>query len=402
MARAVLPLTGIVEKTRFELRALLLFSSVLPACNLGGQLDDIIADAGIEADVSYEMSLERFDPMTGEFETLEPPPTERGVPFAVASEGRVVVLGGYDERLNYQSEVDVYDPATGVWSEGARWTNSRIAPMVEVNGLVCALGGFRTIDAETEDVECYDVLADEWTERAPLPSTSLDSYWPVVHDGKIYVLGGARLSQNDWLEPLDGAYVYDPALDTWSELTSLPDPRGGASAHVIGDRIYVVGGFSERTLGDDADDGSMFIYEPSTDSWSTGANLASFRTLYGADAVNGEIAVYLGVTTGPLLERYSDADGAWRAGTEPALALDPGVYTRVVHGDSLYILVLADRAGTYGTGATGMLHRYSMPDDEWTLAGQRDPDNRDAYFVGNSLDDGIYFVGSFTTVGLRN
>jgi hypothetical protein len=43
-----------------------------------------------------------------------------------------------------------------------------------------------------------------------------------------------------------------------------------------------------------------------------------------------------------------------------------------------------------------------MPEDEWTLAGKRDPDNRDAFFVGNSLPDGIYFVGSFTTVDLGN
>jgi N-acetylneuraminic acid mutarotase len=377
--------------------------SLLPACNIGGAAD-ALADAGgdlPDPEVSYEMSFERFDPATGEFETLEAPPTERGVPFALASGGKVVVFGGYDEDLNYQSEVDVYDPATGTWSEGARWTNTRLAPVVEVNGLVCALGGFRTIDAETEDVECYDVARDEWTDRAPLPSTSLDSYWPVVYDGKIYILGGARLSLDDLVEPLDGAWVYDPELDTWSELAPLPAPRGGASAHVIGNHIYVVGGFSESTHdSDNADDGSMFVYEPATDSWQAAPNMPHARFLYGADSFGGEVAVYLGGTQGPLLDRYSPETNSWRAGTEPTTPLDPGVYTTVVHGDSLYVLVLADAAGTYGTSATGKLHRYSMPDDEWTLAGQRDPDNRDAYFVGNSLDDGIYFVGSFTRVAL--
>jgi N-acetylneuraminic acid mutarotase len=372
---------------------------------MGGAVD-ALADAGTDLpdpEVSYEMSFERFDPATGEFETLEPPPTERGVPFALSSAGKVVVFGGYNGDLNYQSEVDVYDPAAGTWTEGARWNNTRLAPVVEVNGLVCALGGFRTIDAETEDVECYDVARDEWTSRAPLPSTSLDSYWPVVYDGKIYVLGGARLSLDDLVEPLDGAWVYDPELDTWSELAPLPAPRAGASAHVIGDRIYVVGGFSESTHdSDSADDGSMFVYDPATDSWEAAPNMPHARLLYGADAFGGEVAVYLGATQGPLLERYSPESNRWRAGTEPATALDPGVYTTVVHGDSLYVLVLADAAGTYGTSATGKLHRYSMPDDEWTLAGERDPDDRDAYFVGNSLDESIFFVGSLTRIRLRD
>jgi N-acetylneuraminic acid mutarotase len=70
----------------------------------------------------------------------------------------------------------------------------------------------------------------------------------VAHDGKLYRIGGFTAknppgedhdlwSQNDFAS-------FDPATGQWTDLPSLPEPRSSHDAAVIGDIVYVVGGWS--------------------------------------------------------------------------------------------------------------------------------------------------------------
>ncbi|MDR3634002.1 MAG: galactose oxidase, partial [Isosphaeraceae bacterium] len=85
-----------------------------------------------------------------------------------------------------------------------------------------------------------------WEELPPGPS--LQGVSLVAHGGKLYRVGGMvaknRPSEPDDLVSVADFAVYDPATATWADLAPLPSPRSTHDAVVIGDKLYVVGGWS--------------------------------------------------------------------------------------------------------------------------------------------------------------
>jgi N-acetylneuraminic acid mutarotase len=71
-------------------------------------------------------------------------------------------------------------------------------------------------------------------------------------NGKIYVMGGFVPPKDTAIpiggawEPIDNAWEYDPAADSWKSLPPLPGKRGSALAAEVGGKIYVIGGAGLR------------------------------------------------------------------------------------------------------------------------------------------------------------
>src|SRR3954464_3552557 len=77
----------------------------------------------------------------------------------------------------------------------------------------------------------YDPATDKWTKKKAmaLPSHHVSF---TEHKGKIYAFGGFVLPQSGppaWV-PIDNAWEYDPAADTWRALAPLPTRRGSPPA----------------------------------------------------------------------------------------------------------------------------------------------------------------------------
>jgi N-acetylneuraminic acid mutarotase len=72
----------------------------------------------------------------------------------------------------------------------------------------------------------------------------------VAHDGKLYRIGGFTAKNSDGEEEelwsQDGVAAFDPTTKQWKDLPPLPEPRSSFDAAVLGDRIYVVGGWTMR------------------------------------------------------------------------------------------------------------------------------------------------------------
>jgi hypothetical protein len=354
-------------------------------------------DTGIS--VSFEMVFERFDESSGTIESLTPPSARRNLFSVVAFEQSVLVLGGLNNAGNYLRDVEIFDTATLGWHSGASWQNPRFAWHATAAGFVCELGGYRTSIAHAvRDVECYEPASDSWSVRTPLPE-QLDSFDPVAFGGRIFVLGGARHTSDELFAPLATAYAYDPASDVWTALAPLPAPRAGATAHVIGERIYLVGGYgAQATASSEPQARDMFVYDPSSNSWTSAPQMPTDRFLFGADVAGGQLLTYLGLENGSLLDHFDPGQNVWAAGREPAMPLAPGVYTSVADGDGLYLLVLADRLSSGGTAASGKLWKYDVPSDAWSIVGQRAPDSRDALFLGVPIEQRLYFAGALTSI----
>ncbi len=91
-----------------------------------------------------------------------------------------------------------------------------------------------------------NVKGGAWTTGPEGPA--LQGLAMVAHGGKIYRIGGFTAlnaaGEENKLESQASVAVYDPATKNWIELPSLPEPRSSGDAAVIGDTIYVAGGWN--------------------------------------------------------------------------------------------------------------------------------------------------------------
>lgn len=139
------------------------------------------------------------------------------------------------------------------------------------------------------------VVLGAWQTNSPIPVTNgLSQTTLAAGDGVVYSIGGGIGAGPDGA--IDKLIAYDPASDTYTELASVPGfPDGyrayGAAVNVNG-LVYVFGGIS----GGQTVTNKTSIYDPSTDTWSAGADMPQGRFGATAGAVAGKIYVAGGGT----------------------------------------------------------------------------------------------------------
>ena len=199
---------------------------------------------------------------------------------------------------------------------------------VTASGKMYVLGGFGGGKARGVVYE-YDPGADRWTKKKPMAR-------PAHHEalaeygGKIYVFGGfvAPASGGGW-EPIDNAWEYDPAADSWKALAPLPGKRGSAVAVEVGRKFYVIGGATTvEGSKDPAINGNgparvltiNDVYDPATNKWESRSPMALGRNHAFAGAVGGKIYVIGGrtahgfitaATNTDIVEEYDPATDKW-------------------------------------------------------------------------------------------
>src|SRR5215470_200944 len=123
----------------------------------------------------------------------------------------------------------------------------------------------------------YDPASNKWTQKKPMQLPSHHVAFASLND-KIYAFGGFNLPDSGppaW-RPLDNAWEYDPAADTWKALPPMPTKRGAAGAAAVNGKIYVVGG--ANSLPGVSEDGihparphnvlaTVEEYDPASNSW---------------------------------------------------------------------------------------------------------------------------------------
>ncbi len=135
--------------------------------------------------------------------------------------------------------------------------------------------------------------------------------WPSVAavNGKIYVIGGWAYGT-----PAGLVQIYDPASDSWSTGTSKPTPAGNNNAAVIDDKIYIAGGAGNNNTVFD----TLEIYDPVSDTWETGMPLPQTIRDAAVAAVNGKLYVVGGTKSLSLssltnLYEYNPVTDSWSA-----------------------------------------------------------------------------------------
>ena len=161
----------------------------------------------------------------------------------------------------------------GEWEELPMQTPLQGLPMVSHGGYVYRVGGLNARNAPEEDEDLhsvdefcrFDPKTKTWTALAPLPEPR-SSHDAVVVGDKLYVVGGWQLSgpsEGDWLET---AWVCDLSADApkWEAIAKPPFQRRALATAAWGDKIVVIGGMSaEGEVSDRAD-----CFDPATGEWT--------------------------------------------------------------------------------------------------------------------------------------
>lgn len=209
----------------------------------GGFVDD---GPGGSIDRTY-----KYDPATDTWQAMALLPAPRGAGGLVLLGTTLHYFGGAvrpsDENVISSDHgehwvLDSVDPESR-WTEVAAMPNPRNhLGGCAVNGRIYAIGGQNLADEKAGNlalVDVYDPMTDSWTNVAslPLPIGHLTSN-ALEYQGRILIISGITQGSTK----LNTVYAYDPELNTWSELTPLPEPRHSPVSGLIGNTLIVAGG----------------------------------------------------------------------------------------------------------------------------------------------------------------
>ncbi|XP_045414682.1 kelch-like protein 23 [Lemur catta] len=219
------------------------------------------------------------------------------------STATMYIVGGY--YWHPLSEVHIWDPLTNVWIQGAEIPDYTR----ESYGVTClgpniyVTGGYRTDNIEALDtVWIYNSESDEWTEGLPMLSARY-YHCAVTLGGCVYALGGYRKGA-----PAEEAEFYDPLKEKWIPIANMIKGVGNATACVLHEIIYVIGGHCGYRGSCTYD--KVQSYNSDINEWSL--ITSSPHPEYGLCSVPFENKLYLvgGQTT--ITECYDPEQNEWR------------------------------------------------------------------------------------------
>ena len=170
-------------------------------------------------------------------------------------DGAPYVFGGMTGSNTVTGAVETWNPATRVWEQLPSLPTPRAAlgAVTEMRTeSIFLIGGIADNQTFTpvDTVEVYHLPSSTWTcsqnragcqhgNRPRLPTPRSDMAVAAGFDGRLYAIGGAqRQVIKNTVE------IYDPGTETWSTGTSLPTARAAASAAAspVNGQLYVIGG----------------------------------------------------------------------------------------------------------------------------------------------------------------
>lgn len=266
---------------------------------------------------------------------------------------RFYLLGG--RGIN---PVDIFDPATGAWTKGARspveMHHFQAVVFESRIYVVGAMSGAFPKEPPLANVYIYDPAADAWS-TGPLipPARRRGGAGAVLHDGEIYVVAGITNGHYDghvaWVD------AFNPRTGQWRQLPDAPRPRDHFHAGIIDGKLYAAAGRRSS-----AATGQTFeltvpevdVFDLRTARWSTlppASNIPTRRAGAGAVVMNGRLIVLGGESPRPLahdsVESLDPATGRWS--TLTPLAMGRHATQAVLHEGRIYLA-----SGSRTQGAT--------------------------------------------------
>ena len=281
-----------------------------------------------------------FDPQTSSWTALTSAPRDRALSnLVLLKDGRVLVVAGLDfsgsSSPDVFREVDIFDPTTQEWHKAAPMNQAFLetdsGPLVITleDGRVLALGEREgDFGGSVAHAEVYDPTSNTWSTLDGLDELYSASGGARLLDGTILVLGGTPLGKIVFISQdgsqlsaeekkaktearLPHSMTYDPVNQAWTPAGSMQYPRNGATVTTLPDgRVLVSGGTARQESLFEQGEGELIafteLYDPATNTWSVGPELAIPRTNHTATALlDGRVLMTGGIGIEPRSgERY--------------------------------------------------------------------------------------------------
>jgi len=252
------------------------------------------------------------------------PPLDPGMTsFGAAIVGDYLyVYGGHLGAAHHYSEegqsgrfarLNLKEP--GVWEELPSVPKRTGLAMVPHRGKIYRIGGFVAKNKESEeqllvstsDVAVYDPATSHWTELTPLPA-GRSSHDAVVIGDKLYVVGGWSLNGRDDTQWHDSALVADLSHSTLAwESIPVPFRRRALSVAEWHGKLVVIGGMQEAGGPTTA----AAIFDPVASTWSDGPSIVgNAMDGFGSSAFALGDELYVSTMSGKL-QRLSRDGSRW-------------------------------------------------------------------------------------------
>ncbi|MEY4177522.1 MAG: N-acetylneuraminate epimerase precursor [Planctomycetota bacterium] len=255
------------------------------------------------------------------------PPLAKGTTSfggAVLGDTLYVYGGNYGSAHSYSEEdmsgelwtLDLKGP--GKWQPGPSGQRLQGLAMVEHRGRLIRVGGFRATNKEGEkenlrsqpEVARLSVDGKSWELLTPLPAgrSSLDA--AVIGD-TLYVVGGWNLQGGSrdalWHDTLLAADLTVEPL-AWKPVASPPFKRRALSAAAWQGKLYCIGGMEEQGAPTTA----VAVYDPAVNAWTEGpAVLGGPMEGFGTAAFATEKGLFVTTMSGSIQKMAADGK-AWQ------------------------------------------------------------------------------------------
>ncbi|MDH5548100.1 MAG: Ig-like domain-containing protein [Gammaproteobacteria bacterium] len=231
---------------------------------------------------------------------------------SAAYDNKIYLFGG---RGSAHLNVSVYDPLQDIWYAKSPMPVGALSLEAHVlAGRIYIVVG-SGLDGLKNDLLEYDPANDSWNVKAPRPTYRLGFSSSVVN-GKIYVFGGYGITDDGPSRHGAGwnyknhVEIYDPLTDSWSSGSPSPVVLAYNAGCVLNNKIYLLGGFTDTYSS------TVYVYDPTADDWTLSQNMSIARDSPECVTLDGKIYVMGGSTepNGTLLstvELFDANAGTW-------------------------------------------------------------------------------------------
>jgi hypothetical protein len=201
---------------------------------------------------------ELYDPATGSWTETGSMNVARNWPaMALLPSGLVLAVGGAVDNIALTAAAELYDPSTGTWRMTAQFGYPVAGPTMTLlpTGKVLLAGGSENYftylaDSRRTVAQLYDPASETWHDTGPMTYRQVMTTAVRLASGQVLLSGGNFFDRTPpegggagWY-PARGGDVYDPWLDTWTPTPTLPHyvMFGSAAVLLPGGDVLVTGG----------------------------------------------------------------------------------------------------------------------------------------------------------------
>jgi N-acetylneuraminic acid mutarotase len=237
--------------------------------------------------------------------------------------GKLYVYGGHVGEAHSYSMAEQSDAFYSLdLNQPKQWEQLSSGPKLQGLAMlahrqsIIRLGGFTAMNEEGEDddlhsrnlVAQYDSKTRTWNDLVPLPEPRASHAAAILGD-KVYVVGGWAMSGDEESKWHQTAWVADLSEQpiVWKPIASPPESRRALAVAAFDGKIFAIGGMGK----DGGPTTRMDIYDPQLDQWTQGPSLQGEpMTGFGCRAEPLGGSLYASTVSGTI-QRLSPDQKEW-------------------------------------------------------------------------------------------